>query len=138
MNTQEMQPDEALLLDLAVRFVLAMKRSIPKDSIAPEFLWPRIASALETSASVAESWHQMVSKMAQKLGASSPHKATSKELNLVCSDLGDHFEQFRYLCERDTFYVVAIAQAQSTENFERRKKNKSSRKASEDIIFDEV
>jgi hypothetical protein len=124
MSAPENQPDEAILIDIAVKFVLAMKRSIPKDTISPEYLWPRISSALETSASIAENWPQMVSKMAQKLGATAPHTATSRELSSLYGEIGEHWDEWRYLCERDTFYIVAMAQAVNTESFEKRKQKR--------------
>jgi hypothetical protein len=124
MSELESQPDEAILIEIAVKFVLCMKRSVPKDTISPEYLWPRVSSALETAASIAENWPQMVSKMAQKLGATAPHTATSSELRSLYGEIGAHWDAWRYLCERDTFYIVAMAQAQNTEQFEKRKQKR--------------
>jgi hypothetical protein len=141
MSAPENQLDEAILIEIAVRFVLAMKRSIPKDSISPEYLWPRISSALETAASMAESWHQMVSKMAQKLGATSPHTATSSELSSLYGEIGENWESWRYLCERDTFYIVAIAQAENQKKFEAHKggaRKQTARKSEHDIYFGDL
>jgi hypothetical protein len=52
----------------------------------------------------------MASKMAQKLGTSVPSVFTTTALLPLAEQITANFEQFRYLCERDTFYIVALAQ----------------------------
>lgn len=120
MNTSSERPvvlaDEALT-DLAVEFVIGMLRSASTDRIRPVDWWPRAKAALVVAASVAETWAQFVSRMGRKLQIDATHYATSDVIEVIGSRLREtgSFERFRYLCQRDALYVVAMAQAKRAE-----------------------
>lgn len=109
------------ITDIAVDFVLAMMSSASTDNIRPLDWWTRARSALETSASVAESWPQMVSKFGSKIQVDACRGKTSHALVTLKARLGDGFGTFRALCQRDALYIVAMAQAKRDEQKEVRK-----------------
>lgn len=110
---QEQPLTDSELIDLSIRFVLAMLRSADTDVIGPKRWWERAKTSLETSASQAESWPQMVSKAGAKLQILAPLAVTAKEISSIGSKLSDEitFERFRHLCQRDALYIVAMARA---------------------------
>lgn len=117
MSDDSKPPTDSELTDLATRLVLSMMRSASTDKIRPQDWWDRAKTALETSASVAEGFPQMVSRFAAKIQVEgSLSESTCKAI----SSLGETFqgfgreetwERFRRLCERDAVYIVAIARA---------------------------
>lgn len=116
MGTKK-QPAEPLtdteLTDLSIRFVLAMMKSADVEVISPKRWWERAKTALETAASQAESWQQMVSKAGAKLQIISPLAETAKAISSIGNHLStsENFERFRHLCQRDALYIVAMARA---------------------------
>jgi len=104
------------LTETAVHFVLAMMQSASTDTIRPIQWWERARAALETSAAVAESWPQMVSKFAQKIQVIALRGKTSHKVASLGPLIGDDgWERFRSLCQRDALYIVAMAQAKRDE-----------------------
>jgi hypothetical protein len=114
------------LIALAIRFVLGILKSADSKVIGAKRWWDRAKTSLETAASVAESWPQMASKAGEKLQITSPSAVTA----LVIADLGsklgtdEEFERFRYLCQRDALYIVAMARAAKEESKEEKKNAK--------------
>lgn len=102
------------LTDMAVNLVLGLMRSADTDVIHPFDWWPRAKTALVVSASIAESYASMISRFLEKIQVSAPTTETSKivaETKNTLASLGDVWERFRFLCERDALYIVAMAQA---------------------------
>lgn len=116
MPTKKEQPPpltDTELNDLAIRFVLGMLRSANPDVIGPKRWWERAKTALETAANAADGWPQMVSRMGSKLQILAPLAVTAKEVSFIGARFStpEDFERFRYLCQRDALYIVAMARA---------------------------
>lgn len=111
MTTEKGLTDEQLQ-QLAARFVLAMMSSASTSKIKPIDWWVRAQSALEAAAAMSDSLPQMASKMARKLQIEAPESWTSREVKSVSSDLGEEFERFRSLCEREAFFIIAMARVE--------------------------
>ena len=106
-----MRSDEELTT-AAIDFVLAMMASASTSNIKPLDWWERARTALETSAAVAESWPQMVSKYGAKVQVIALKSKTAHEiarLGQVVSKNED-FERLRYLAQRDALFITAMAQ----------------------------
>lgn len=114
------------LTDLAVDLILAVLHSADPDVIGPINWWIRAKSALETAASAAHSYQHMVSRCAEKLQIQTPQIVSSKAIFSIGKNFVDEkiFERFRYLCERDTIYIIAIARMKREEDKAIYKKNK--------------
>lgn len=116
MNGENEQKNtDDVLTDLAVNLVLGLMRSANPEIIRPVDWWPRAKKALVVSASIAESYPSMISKYLDKIQAPAPTAETSKvivETQNTLSSLGEVWERFRFLCERDALFIVAMAQAE--------------------------
>lgn len=112
---EERRTTDDVLTDLAVNLVLGLMRSADHEVIRPVDWWPRAKTALVVSASIAESYPSMISRYLEKIQALAPTAETSKivaETKNTLASLGDVWERFRFLCERDALYIVAMAQAE--------------------------
>lgn len=110
------------LSDLAVDLVIAMMGSASTSKIRPVDWWQRAKTALVVGASIAEAWPQMIARMGSKLQIDATTYATSEALQRIGETLrgADAFERFRFLCERDALYIVAMAQAKRAEQREQK------------------
>jgi len=98
---------------LGCRLVMAMRRAIDPEKIAPLDRWTRLRSALETAAAAAQDWPQMVSEMARKLQI---HTLPDHAASSICSLAGEataDWQPFREACEREALYVIALAQVEA-------------------------
>lgn len=110
-NLERLNYSDDDLTDIAVEVVLAMMTSVSTETIQPINWWPRAKSALSVAAVQAESWSQFISKMGQKLQINTLRKKSSlKVVGLRVPD--EYFPRFRTLCQRDSLYIVAMAQAE--------------------------
>ncbi len=119
MDGKKQLPDD-VLSDIGTDTVLAMMRSADPEVIRPVDWWVRAKSALTVAAAVAETWSQFISKMGDKLQIVVTNKATADKINIIGMQLVEFnsFERFRFLCQRDALYIVAMAQAKRTEERE--------------------
>lgn len=115
MKSQTEPLDDMELIDLAVRMVLAMMRSASTDNVKPMDWWDRARTALEASASVAESWSQMVSKFGAKIQVISLKDSSAREICSVGDGVTANWDRFRALAQRDALYITAMAQARRAE-----------------------
>jgi len=98
------------LTDIAEALVLAVMRSASTDTIRAIDWWPRARSALQVAAAQAESWPHMISKMGQKLQIEAFQAMSSKTIAQIRVP-NDAFPRFREICQRDSLFIVAMAQA---------------------------
>lgn len=102
---------EQELNELAIEAVLAVMASASTDKIKPIDWWTRARTALETSASVAETWTEMAAKLADKLEIEAFTESSSHRLVFLANGIAEApFSAFRAHCERNAVYVVAMAQ----------------------------
>jgi hypothetical protein len=105
-------PTDSELTLLAVRLVRALMRSASAEVIDPRQWWTRAKSALETAASSAESWPDLVTRAGQRLQIDVFAEDTCNSLCSIEQEIGSEFARFRELAARDALYVVAMAQAE--------------------------
>lgn len=121
-NTRKPWDDE-VLTDAAVELVVGFMRSADTDIIRPVDWWPRAKTALIVSAAVAETYPAMVSKFLGKIQVPAPRKETTQVIAAVGAQLTewgpDAWERFRFLCERDALYIVAMAQVMNQQRKEK-------------------
>lgn len=101
----------------ATTLVLAMMRSASTERIDPKKWWERAASSLETGAAVGSCFGEMIHVMAGKLQIDVTTMATAETIATLAEALADpgDFEAFRSLCERQSVFIVAMAQAHREE-----------------------
>jgi hypothetical protein len=108
---QRMNLTDEELTDLAQDLILALLKSADTEVIKPKVWWERAKTALETGANAAHSFQHMVSRCGNKLQLLAPLAVTSKTISSISSKLNDEilFERFRYICQRDAIYIIAMA-----------------------------
>lgn len=104
--------DQEQHLRCAVDLVKAMGRSMSTEKVRRLEWWSRQKSALETAATSADSFGSLVSMMADKLQIDVTTVATAQKLAELAKRVDDPPEFIRY-CERQSIYIIAIAQAES-------------------------
>lgn len=113
MNGSDLELEESIT-DLAVNFVVGMMRSASTEIIRPLDWWPRAKAALVVAASTAETYPAMVSRFLEKVQVSAATEPTCHvidETRIAIDAFGETgFERFRFLCERDALYIVAMSQ----------------------------
>jgi hypothetical protein len=99
--------------DLAVELVLAIMRSASTEKIRPMDWWVRAQSAMHSAAAMAQGYGQMVSIMGRKLQIATYTQNSAIVISSIGRELKNEegFELFRDMCESDTLYIVAEAQA---------------------------
>jgi len=117
MNGQEEQKnsvDDNDLTNTAVELVVSLMKSADTEIIKPRDWWKRAKTALIVSSSVAETYNSMISKYLEKIQVAAPRIDTSEKIAEVgeyISSIGlSGWERFRFLCERDALYIIAMAQ----------------------------
>lgn len=100
-------------MELAIRLVRAVMRSASVETISPRHWWDRAKAALETAASAAEGWPDLVSRMCRKLQISVPNDYTASSVFGIGREVGRHFQTFCKIAERDAIYIVAMARAEN-------------------------
>ena len=105
------------LTQIGIDYILGILRSASTDVIDPKKWWERAKTALETGAAAAATFPQMVSKTANKLQIGAPTESTSNVISSISLRLTDQkdFERFRYICQRDSIYIIALARIQRDE-----------------------
>lgn len=109
--TSSKKMTDSQIHDLAVRLILRIMDSASLDKIRPTDWWSRAQNALYSAATMAQGYGQMVSILGRKLQIDTFTKTTSIEISLIGKEIQtpEVFELFRWLCERDSLYVVAEA-----------------------------
>lgn len=121
---------DAELIDLATRFVSAILGSVPRGVIDPRKWWGRAESALNVASSGAESWPHMVSEAAKRLQVPVLTDRSCKTIYSLGLEMDVRtFERFRYLCERDTIYIIAMTRIMRDEEKEERTRIEDNTKA---------
>ena len=116
-NVTSNEWDDEILTNMAVDLVVALMKSADPEIIRPMDWWSRAKTALVVSASVAETYPAMISKYLSKIQVVAT-KAETSEIIATTRDciasLGmEAWERFRFLCERDALYIVAMSQVQN-------------------------
>lgn len=109
--------DDETIQRMAADLLVQVMRSASTDDIRPIDWWPRARSAMETAASVARSYGQMVAKMATKLQIEAYREASSRSISEIGAeiDAAGAFARFRRVAKRDAAFIVAMAQLQRDE-----------------------
>lgn len=102
------------LTEIAVKLVLGLMRSANTETINPLDWWSRAKTALVVSASVCDRYAPMISRFLEKIQATASTMETAMVILEVERELEElkEWERFRFLCERDALYIVAMAQAE--------------------------
>lgn len=100
-------------LRIAIDLLRAMLSSTSPERVRRIDWWTRARSALETAASVADSYGSLVSKMGERLQIDALTPNTSAQVADLAPRVEADFEAFRAFLEREALYVVAIARAES-------------------------
>jgi uncharacterized protein (DUF1697 family) len=116
---QSALPDTDELSQLAQRFVLAMMGSASTIKIRPTDWWERARTALEYSARTAHNPRQMVTLFARKIQSETLTAQTAERLSCLSSiESPAAFSAFRRVVERESTYIIAMAQATRAEERE--------------------
>lgn len=111
--------DDETIQRMAADLLVQVMRSASTDDIRPIDWWPRARSAMETAASVARSYGQLVAKMARKLQIEAYREASSRSISEIGAELDaagpGAFARFRRVAKRDAAFIVAMAQIQNDE-----------------------
>lgn len=98
---------------LLIRLVLAMMASADRKKIRAMDWWGRAKSALETAASRADSWAELVAVMGEKLQIEVLRESSASSISLAGQEIareGVEWETLRRKAEREALFIVSLAQ----------------------------
>lgn len=105
------EPKDLNYHQIASNLILAMLANADPEKIGGLNWWPRARAALQSASARATSFPEMVAVMGHKLQVIVLSQKTAQKVSTIGTQIENVFEKFRHICERDSLYIIAEAQA---------------------------